>query len=172
MTADTAETGKHAPYEIGRPSNEEIPQILQLWEEQDKFHESLDPDYYVSHDVRRAEIEADLSEMMGHEKPHIFVARQKDEVVGFITFGESHETYSDTKIKDFGELKELIVSQSSQNQGIGSALIASAEDYFKNERISQIKIQCSSFNKTALDLYEKRGYIPRQVLLFKRIVPQ
>ena len=161
--------GGPTSYKIDKPTLADLPQLLQLWEEQDKFHNQLDPDYYVPYETRRTEIEGEFPKLIQEDDPHIFVAREGDKVVGFINFGKEHEPYSDTKIKEFGELKELIVTEASQNKGIGAALITAVEDYFREQGILDMKIQCSSFNKTALALYEKRGYISRQVLLFKRL---
>ena len=160
-----SETGTPSQYEIVRPTPEDMPRLLELWKGQYDYHHNLDPDYFAPYDQETAERE--LQKAIEGDEPHIFVAREGMTLVGFITFGSERNDYPDANIRQFGELKELFVTQDARGQGIAKALIANAENHFRAEGLDHIGVHASPFNKPALALYEKQGYVPRQQILYK-----
>jgi GNAT superfamily N-acetyltransferase len=156
-------------YEVGRPTLEDIPRLLELWKEQYDYHNAMDPEYYVPFsDELRSRLESDLPEAIEGEEPHIFVAREGESILGFITFSREHDDYYDAQITDFGVLKEVLVAETARSKGVGQRLVKSAEDYFTGIGVSNIMIQCSTFNPRTLDIYQKAGYVSRQTLLYKK----
>lgn len=170
----TVPPGAEAPqptYEISRPTAADIPRLLELWQGQyDYHHQHVDPVYYAPFtDELRARVEADLPSLVEADEPHVLVAREGDNILGFITFEQDEDTYYDANIKQYGVLKEAFVTERARSQGIGEALVHKAEDHFRDKGINHIMIQCSSENKPALALYERLGYIVRQKLLYKEL---
>lgn len=92
------------------------------------------------------------------DEEHILVAREDSALAGFITFGTGTESYFDTNITRYGEIKELLVKPDARGQGVGRALINRVENHFRSQNLPHVKIQISSFNQTALAVYKKLGY--------------
>lgn len=163
------EKGTPIQYEIVRPTIEDTPQLLDLWREQYEYHHGIDPTYYVPYsETLRGTVEGYLQKLIASEdEAHILIAKEGSSLAGFITFGTGTESYFDTNITRYGEIKELLVKPGARGQGVGKALINRVEDYFRLQNLPHIKIQVSSFNLTALAVYEKLGYTSRQELLYK-----
>lgn len=154
--------------EITKPTLADIEALLGLWKDQCDYHFGLDSAYYVpSSPELSEEFRAYLQKAIAANEPHILVAKQAGNIVGFITFEEGRADYFDTAITKYGEVIELHVKQDLRRGGVGAALMAAAEKFFKEHGIAQLKIQCSSFNDMALSFYHKNGYTDRQILLFK-----
>lgn len=166
-----AEKGAPIQYEIVKPTITDIPQLLDLWKEQYEYHHAIDPTYYVPYsETLRGTVEGYLQKLIAdQDEEHILVAREGPTLVGFVTFGTETESYFDTNITRYGEIKELLVKPDNRKQGIGKALIDRVEENFRSQNLSHVKIQVSSFNPTALAVYEKLGYTPRQQLLYKQL---
>ena len=172
MTGSTgSERGAPSQYEIARPTITDIPQLLDLWKEQYEYHHEIDLTYYVPYsETLKGAVEEYLQKLIAAEdEEHIFVAREGATLVGFVTFGTETESYFDTNITRYGEIKELLVKPDTRRQGVGKALIGRVEDHFRSQNLPHVKIQVSSFNPTALAVYEKLGYTPRQQLLYKQL---
>lgn len=156
--------------EVVRPNVEDIPDLLDLWQQQYDYHHDLDPAYYVPFtDELRVQLEADLLEMIEAEESHILVAKDGTSVLGFITFGRDQDDYYDANIRDYGVLKELLVTEGARGRGVGRELVTTVEEHFRAQGVSDIMIQCSSFNANALAVYNAMGYTIRQELLYKKL---
>lgn len=169
--SDPTEKTPPTHIEISKPNVGYIPQLLELWKEQYDYHHQIDPAYYVPYsESLRATVENHLRELFEDRSgEHILVARTGTSLVGFITFDTGTESYFDTNITKYGEIKELLVKSSARGQGVGKALIRKVEGYFRSQNLTHVKIQLSSFNSTALAVYEKNGYTSRQQLLYKEL---
>lgn len=163
-------TDNSTAYEIAKPTIKDIPQILKLWKEQYDYHHKLDPIYYVPYSEELGEkVRIYLERIIQGDDQHILVARDGANLVGFITFDIGETSYFDANITKYGELKEVLVTESARGTGIGGELVKTMEKHFQDLDLPYVIIQCSSFNKTALAIYQKMGYTPRQELLYKSL---
>lgn len=155
---------------IEKPSVEDIPHIVLLWQGQYAFHNEIDKDYYVPVTPELIEkFRAYTLEAIEQDKPNILIARENKKIVGFVTYAVGEEEYFDTKIAKFGEIKELFVDEEQRGKGIGRKLVEHAESYFATQGIKDLKIQASVFNPGAIRLYNELGYAASQTVLFKQI---
>jgi len=156
--------------QIVKPQIVDVAELVKLWKEQYDFHHNLDSEYYVpySRDLEK-EFNRLITKAITNGEPHLLVAKDGDHIVGFVTFEEDSEEYFDTNIKKFGVVIELYVSESSRKKGVGKKLMSEAEKYFASKGLQHVKLACSTFNKNALNFYEKSQYINRQSYLFKKI---
>ncbi|HBY73164.1 MAG TPA: hypothetical protein DEG44_00535 [Candidatus Kerfeldbacteria bacterium] len=130
-------------------------------------------DYYVNNSVDLSEKFRDyLHESINHDNPKILIAKNENIIVGFITYSIEKEAYFDTKITQYGSIKELCVAEKERGKSIGAKLMAAVEDFFINHKLFDIKLTSSFFNKDALAFYEKLGYSNRHSTMFKRIKPK
>lgn len=151
-----------------KPTIDDLEQILQLWKLEYEHHHNLDSSYYIEPTADSLGMFREyLIKAIQKGKPNILIAKQDDEIIGFMTFDINSESYPDTRIKKFGEVLELFVDESQRGKGIGKKFIEEAEEFFKNKGIKYMKFQASSFNLPAFNLYKKMGYINRQTLFYK-----
>jgi ribosomal protein S18 acetylase RimI-like enzyme len=155
---------------INKPTIQDLPHVLSLWQAQGSFHHRLDPVYYEPERQENDNWSIQyLTQAIEQNTPYIKIAKDNDDIVGFITYEKQKDPYFDSNIKEFGSVLELFVEQAYRSQGVGTLLLASAEADFRIMGLKFSRIESSSFNTSAIDFYEKKGYTTRQVLLFKHI---
>lgn len=67
-----------------------------------------------------------------------------------------------------GRTLELFVSPSYREKKIGTMLMERMEKYFHDQKCTVLELGCYETNKTAYNFYKKRGYIPRNIDLYKK----
>jgi ribosomal protein S18 acetylase RimI-like enzyme len=87
--------------------------------------------------------------MLNHPSREVYVARVKDEVVGFIVLIMSGALV--------GYIQTVGVMPEWRNKGIGSKLVKFAEDMVFS-KAPNVFLCVSSFNKKAQELYKRLGY--------------
>jgi len=155
--------------QIIKPKTKHIEQIRKLWNLEDRYHIYLDPTYY---EESEEEVDPAFDKYVIEAieaRENILIALEDDYVIGFVTFEIGQADYPDTNIKTFGEILELYVLEEYRGKGVGRALLDEAEKEFNSKGIEWVKLQCSTYNKSALAFYEKIGFEDRQRLLFRRI---
>lgn len=155
---------------VVKPNLSELPDLIKLWGRQYKFHNDLDSEYYVPNSEKlRRKFRVYLEGAIKKNEPNILVAKEQDELVGFITFKITNADYLDTNIKRYGEVIELFVSDEHRRKGVGRMLLQTAERYFNEKEVEWVELQVSTFNTNAIDAYEHMGYQNRQTLMFKKL---
>jgi ribosomal protein S18 acetylase RimI-like enzyme len=156
---------------ITRPTLNDLENILELWKGQYDFHHKLDNIYYVPFDnTTIPSFKKYLKKAIKKNTPRILIAKDDNgTLVGFITYDVSTSDYFDTNIKKYGEIIELFVDPRFRRQKIGTKLMQSVEGEFKKEGVNILKLQVSTFNQTAIALYQTLNYINRQTFMFKKI---
>lgn len=66
------------------------------------------------------------------------------------------------------EITELFVREEYRRQGVASALVACAEDCFKDQRVKSYQLFTGKNNTNAQRFYEHRGYIPSGELMYRK----
>jgi len=155
---------------IKKPKLEDLSEIIELWKKQYAFHYDLDSKYYVSNSPSLTKkFRRYLKKAIVKSQPNILVAQVKEEIIGFITFSVDSDDYLDARIKKFGHIIELFVTEEYRQQGVGKKLSQATENYFSRAGIKYLIVQSSSFNKLAINFYRQIGFVNRQVLFFKKI---
>ena len=79
--------------------------------------------------------------------PFTFIAKEKDEILGFIT---GHSYYKEVHIGD------LMVVEEYRNKHIGTKLVKEVENYFKDKGFENINLTTYEFQ--APEFYKKCGF--------------
>lgn len=79
--------------------------------------------------------------------PFTFVAKENNDVIGIIT---GHSYYKEVHVSD------LIIFEQYRNKHIGSKLIETVENYYKNKGFENINL--STYNFQAPEFYKKCGF--------------
>lgn len=80
-------------------------------------------------------------------EPFTFIAKENNELVGIIT---GHSYYKEVHIND------LIIFEQYRNKHIGSKLLETVENYYKNKGLENINL--STYNFQAPEFYKKCGF--------------
>ena len=79
--------------------------------------------------------------------PYTFIAKENDEILGFVT---GHSYYKEVYIAD------LIVFEEHRNKHIGSKLMQAVEEHFKDKGFEYMNLTTYSFQ--APEFYKKCGF--------------
>lgn len=103
----------------------------------------------------------------------IYLAKEENAIVGLIA-GYVEPKDEEDKITNHcpkrGVISDLVVSHSLRSQGIGGELMNAMEQYFSDIGCEFIAVNAFAPNERAQRFYERFGYAPRNVELYKRII--
>lgn len=111
-----------------------------------EYKESLEEEFYkiIDNEFNKFAIENDV---ICNYEPFSFVAKEGNKFVGIIT-GNSY--YKEVHISD------LIILEQYRNQHIGSKLIETVENYYKDKEFENINLTTYGFQ--APEFYKKLGF--------------
>lgn len=96
----------------------------------------------------------------------LLVARE-DDIVGFVMFCVESGTYEQSVTR--GVIENLYVVPGRRSEGIGSALLESAETSLRERDVDVISLEVMAANESARTFYKKNGYMPHRVECEKRV---
>ena len=111
-----------------------------------EYKENLDEKFYNLIDTEFNKF-ANKNEVSCNYTPFNFIAKENDEVVGIIT---GHSYYKEVHIGD------IIILEEHRNKHIGTKLIETVENHFKNKEFENINLTTYSFQ--APEIYKKCGF--------------
>ena len=111
-----------------------------------EYKEKLDEEFYEIIDTEFNKF-ANKNEVSCNYTPFNFIAKESDEVVGIIT---GHSYYKEVHISD------LIVYEEYRNKHIGTKLVKTVENHFKNKGFENINLTTYAFQ--APEFYKKCGF--------------
>lgn len=99
----------------------------------------------------------------------MFVAESGSEVIGFVQIKLLEEARPDLQAMKYATVPILAVSEYHRSKGIGSNLMAKAEEWARDMGAEEVRLTAWDFNQSALKLYESINYEPRTRDLSKRL---
>ena len=99
----------------------------------------------------------------------VFVAEASDEVVGFVLIKMLAEGRPLLQPMRFAAVPSLAVAEGRRGKGIGSQLMALAENWARGEGAEEIRLTVWDFNDAAARMYAGLGYETRTRALGKRL---
>ena len=146
---------------------DDIPSIVDLWEEMMNFHIQKSSIYEIKADARQI-YEFYLKNILKSHKSIILVCEIKNKVVGYLMAEESQlpPVYKEDKI---GTIVEICITEKHRNKGIGEELVAEIEKWFINKDITTIECVISDFNEISKGFWFKNKYTPYNLICFKKI---
>ncbi len=111
-----------------------------------EYIENLDDEVYKLIDAEFNKF-ATKNEVICNYTPFNFIAKENNKIIGVIT---GHSYYKEVYIED------LIILQQYRNKHIGSNLIKSVEEFFKDKGFENINL--TTYNFQAPEFYKKCGF--------------
>jgi ribosomal protein S18 acetylase RimI-like enzyme len=91
-----------------------------------------------------------LSNLLGRDDTHVFIALNEGEVVGFS---------SNRRIGyELVELSGIVVLESMTGVGIGGRLLERSIDAARDDRYTKMTVKTESFNERAINFYLRNGF--------------
>ena len=97
-----------------------------------------------------------LKKRMKREETVIFVAEEREELIGFT---QLFPIFSSVSMKRTWLLNDLFVNERSRGIGAATALLNAAKEFGKETNSKWLLLQTAADNLTAQKVYEKNGWI-------------
>lgn len=98
-----------------------------------------------------------IQRLIKNKNNHILVAKKEKEIIGIALLIEVQ-----TLSRKAGFLEEVIINKQYRNKGIGYFLILEILKIAKKEKLDCIECVTSNYNKEALSMYKKAGFVERK----------
>jgi GNAT superfamily N-acetyltransferase len=98
----------------------------------------------------------------------LFIAEDEGEAVGFIHLTTAEDYYSASLT---AHVADVVVTPAAGGRGVGSALLAYAEQWARERGFSMLTLNVFSANRRARDLYARLGYEEEWIRCIKRLPP-
>jgi GNAT superfamily N-acetyltransferase len=143
--------------------------VRPLWSAMREHHAAIVPDWGPPRSEAEswARRRADYVKWLAEPDAFCLVAWRGDTAVGYavVTVGEGSPTWPTDR---FGDLQSLSVLDSERGNGVGAALLHTAEDQLATLGIEQVYITAVAANSDARRFYEREGYETAFVTLQRR----
>ena len=117
--------------------------------EKEKYDPTLVEDWPISNEGREY-----FTDLINNH--YVIVATQDNNVVGYLA--GSIEEKGSYELIQYGEINNMLVSDSCRGKGIGKLLIDNFKMYCKEHNIHNIKVVASYKNENAINFYHKNGF--------------
>lgn len=137
---------------------DDFEKLKPLYNELDELHRSNHPEIFVDNtiDIRTKNM---IEEIIKNPEKELFIAEIKSEIVGL---AECYTSYSLNnpifKKRKWIQLNFIVVKQEYQMLNIGSLLLEKVKKWAKEREINEIELNVFSFNKSAIEFYNKKGF--------------
>jgi ribosomal protein S18 acetylase RimI-like enzyme len=98
----------------------------------------------------------------------IFGAKVGNALVGFVWVRIEPEI---EEMVPVGFVESIFVKSEYRGNGLGKALIRSAERFCKGKGVSRLELVVNAKNRSAIDFYRSMGFKARRYTLERRLVP-
>ena len=137
---------------------------LQFWEP----HRKIDPLLRLDKKITLKSEITSAKKNIKKRGNYIFVAYQKESIVGFIEFfiKKNEDCF---KVKKYGYLNSATTHKKYRGKGVAKALTNAALEFLKNKGIKYVRTNVYNSNDIAMKTWTKLGFEPQSTFLIKRI---
>jgi len=107
-------------------------------------------------------LEQDLRKIYKRTNSKIFIAKDKDEIIGYFWISIRNNARF-AKVKKFGRLNFAFIKKQYRGKGIFNEFMKEAIKWFKKKKIKIMTLQTKEENKKAQKIYLKKGFVPTSI---------
>lgn len=101
------------------------------------------------------------------EQAAVLVAEQNGSVIGMCS---AQRLVSTAEGGEVALVEDVIVDAGQRGNGVGRALLEALERWAQDHDLSRLQLLADRGNTPALDFYSRRGWLPTQLLAWRRLV--
>jgi GNAT superfamily N-acetyltransferase len=147
-----------ANVQVRRATEQDLPEIVELWKGLMDFHARRDPIFTPGPDADKA-WQAFMRKNMAADNAAVFVADCASRIVGYCL-----ALISDyppvLAVQTYGELMDLMVHADYRRQGIGECLVIAARAWYSERRIQRIEVRVAVTNEISTVFWRRMGFRP------------
>lgn len=103
------------------------------------------------------------------EKRKIFVAEFGKKVVGLVSFAVETSSSGIFKFKEYGYIRDLIVSEKFRRKNIGKLLMKKVYKYFSKLGLKYARVEAIYSNDPAIGFYKNEGFKKETIAFIKKL---
>jgi ribosomal protein S18 acetylase RimI-like enzyme len=142
----------------------ECDSVLALWLDLVEHHRSLDPSFPAGRGLAPA-LRRELERALREPQCRLLVAELGGRVCGFALAEVEGENTPDAAALGGCWIHELFVEPAARGRGVGSQLVACAEDFFAQHGSSRVSVRVEALNRAGLRFWRGRGFGERARVL-------
>ena len=147
-----------------RPATiDDVSSIIPLWKELSVLHERLDKSFELSSDAETHYFSYlhTILESQKKNETFLFVAEINDtkKIAGYI-MGVRAKNPPVFKIKEFGSIYDICVTEQFRRQDIGMNLVSEVKKWCKNQGIERVEMSAAPTNPAAIAFWKNMGFTP------------
>jgi len=131
--------------------------VCRVFAEGDAFHSRGRPDLFRPATPSRSIEFFEYS--LKDEERGLWVAENHEGIVGLVEWHvETRPERPNMFARRFIMVESLLVSETAQRQGIGTALMKTVHDWGRERQLTEIELNVHEFNQGAISFYKGLGY--------------
>ncbi len=109
------------------------------------------------------ELKNELIDNLNNKERKFLVIELNNNIIGYAIFEYKYKSTNSLWID------QIIIDKSYRNKGYGKKIMDELSKFTLKNNCKRIELNCWSFNKNALEFYEKLGFIKQSVILERNI---
>lgn len=151
-------------FKVRGATSDDAKALIPLWLELYQLHISE-----LGGQLLHSEVEGQLNAYLSHPECLHFLAESEGKVIGFVAGELTHLTSPLKPSSSLGSIDHWFVSEDYRSSGVGKVLLEKIENAFAGLGASSLQVEVWSFNKNALNYYQKLGYRAHIQVLEKKL---
>lgn len=143
-------------YIIRTAEQSDLEELTNLRLKNATYHSNLSQIYKIKKNIKQT-LKENTSSMIEGKQSTIFIALENNKIIGYtigILKGE-HPIFEFPKI---GFIDDTYINLEYHNKGIGSALIAKLQFWFKENKIDRVDLKVFNLNQNGIKFWKKIGF--------------
>ncbi|MBC7249567.1 MAG: GNAT family N-acetyltransferase [Anaerolineae bacterium] len=140
---------------VRRATEQDVPQILPLWQEMMSFHAALDPRFRPAPDGE-SHWAAAITAWMRREDNCVLVAEAGGQIVGYIV-GMMRENPPVLLPPRYGFVSDICVAPEWRRHGVGRRMFAALREWFRQQGADHIELRVAHNNPASQAFWRAVG---------------
>ena len=131
-------------------------------------YENNDKEFFKIDSINEMDIKNYFQRFISNENNMAYVVMYEEKIIGYITLVINNQP-DFWKIKKVGSISGLMVDKNFRKNGIGTKLVKTGIEYFKQKNIKYYTVFTSVNNINGILMYKKCGFEELQTILYGKI---
>jgi diamine N-acetyltransferase len=141
-----------------KATEQDIPQIVELWKEFIDFHKARDP-FFSRSEEGPDNFGKYIAVNLQKDNSLVYLAESSEKIVAYILC--IIQNYPPAFIsKEYGLLSDIAITSEYRRQGIGKHLFHIAKDWFTGKGMKRIELGVATANEVSTSFWAKMGLKP------------